>query len=520
MILLLSSFLPTFADTAFNGKIDETHWAYSLAQSLEARKILLEDDPYQLGEAITYNQFVSLLNRIDSSFEIPKLDKDKTITRQEAVVVIAGLYHYDSIIKDLAKFSLPYTDVNSHIAEYKMALDFGIITPSSNGRFRPNDSLKFEEALAMIYHVDRLHLAKPEALGTYYAISSYSQIDMIKDVNYVIYGWSRLEYSAATNQILLNSTSENKNEYKVPLGYSEAITAADKANAKKYLMVSLKDDIITIDNKSVKLSDYIFQSTDNLDKVVSKIVVNVENNAQDIPYDGVLIDFEGFKGQDKAKQFNLFLSSLKVRLDFYNADLLVAVQPVRKAGIAYYDGYDFKSIGRLADYVILMAHDYAAKQLTQDEMDAGMSITPLAPINEIYYALEAITDSDKGVQDKSKIIIQFSMDSAQWKLQDGKIINSRPYTPTYSAIADRIKKGEEPTYSTDLESPYLVYYNEEDQTRNMIWYEDSRSIDAKIDLSLKFGIKNFSFWRLGTIPNDDSVAYFDIWNHIIEKYYQ
>jgi spore germination protein YaaH len=54
-------------------------------------------------------------------------------------------------------------------------------------------------------------------------------------------------------------------------------------------------------------------------------------------------------------------------------------------------------------------------------------------------------------------------------------------------------------YSQLYESPYFTY--ELDGAKNIIWYEDERSVAAKAKLAKMFGIKGLSFWRLGTIPD-------------------
>ena len=75
------------------------------------------------------------------------------------------------------------------------------------------------------------------------------------------------------------------------------------------------------------------------------------------PYSGVTIDFEGLKGADVKQGFNTFLTDLSAQLKAQNKTLYVTVQPALSTG-AYYDGFDYRTIGQLADKVILMAHDY------------------------------------------------------------------------------------------------------------------------------------------------------------------
>jgi spore germination protein YaaH len=148
-----------------------------------------------------------------------------------------------------------------------------------------------------------------------------------------------------------------------------------------------------------------------------------------------------------------------------------------------------------------MAHDYAAKTLTAAEMNMGYTKTPVTPIYEIYTALQEITDTDTGVQDKSKIALAISFNNVQWKLRDGKVTRPAAYQPEPTAIYGRmLDPAAVLNYSDGYQNPYITYYNDTDSTDNIGWYEDTRSIGAKMDLARMFGITGISFWRLGIIP--------------------
>jgi spore germination protein YaaH len=135
-------------------------------------------------------------------------------------------------------------------------------------------------------------------------------------------------------------------------------------------------------------------------------------------------------------------------------------------------------------------------------MDSGFNVTPLSPINEVYYALKAITDPVSGVEDAGKVLLQFSFDSAQWKLRDGRIINREPFHPAYEAVQNRVALGASRQYSLKYESPFITFIDENDGTDNIVWYEDMRSVSAKLNLAAMFRVKGVSLWRLGLIPDD------------------
>ncbi len=507
--------------------IPRSHWSYSLSQELISEDIINSSDSFEMGKPTNYRLFMKMIDNIEANAKFKKQgkielfkDNQYELTRLDAVKISIQYLGYDWLAQQLKNSNLKFNDVDSDKGYLQLALDFGIVSESSS--FRPNDLLKQEEAIAFIYHINRLKSSDISSLHSYYAINSYSQIGMINKLDSLSFGWSRLEFSKVTNDVVLNSSSQNDNEYRVPTGYTEVVKATDAASIPKYLMVAVKDETVLNKelNKDVQLTDYILSDKAAMDRTISLITTMLDKNSQRIVYDGVLIDFESLSGEETAGKYNLFLSNLKIALNGGNKKLLVAVHPVRKAGIAYYDGYDYKSIGRLADYVILMAHDFYPKKLSKAEMQSGYTITPLVAINDLYYALKGITDPNTGVIDKSKIIVQFSMDSVQWKIKDGAIVNETPYHPTYSAISDRIKSGVAITYSDSMKSPYIIFEDGTDKTRNIVWYEDQRSMQSKIDLVKYFGISNTSIWRLGLISDNvdrpnETPQYLNIWNQFL-----
>lgn len=529
-ITLIFIILISQVSLADNGDIPKGHWVNNLIDTLKSDDILSENENIVLGEKVKYEAFAAWISEVEdhASIKTPgKLEYSKgnteLLTRMDAVKISIKYLGYDWLAQQLKNSNLTFTDVPSDKGYVQLAVDFGLVS-SGNKIFRPNDVLTSEEAIAFIYHLNRLKKTKIDLLHSYYAISSYSQIDKVSKLDAVSYGWSRVEVSKVNGDIILNTSSQNSNEYNVPSGYTQAIKEANDNDVDKYLMVTVKDELAYDKNlnKDIPLTELIINNMNSSSNAIALITNNLTNNSQRINYKGVLIDFEGLKGQENAVKFNLFLSNLKVALNDLDKSLIVAVPPVRKAGLSYYDGYDYKSIGRLADYVILMAHDFYPKKLTTTEMQSGYTITPLVPINDLYYALKGITDKDTGITDKNKILLQFSIDSVQWKVENGQIINSTPYHPTYDAILARMNIGVESTYLDSLKSVNIIFEDAADKTRNIVWYEDQRSLQAKIDMMKYFGIYNASIWRLGIIPDIEDPAnspprYLNLWNQFLQN---
>ncbi|HHY78702.1 MAG TPA: hypothetical protein GX498_09425 [Clostridiales bacterium] len=562
--MLISSFVYANENTyiVFTD-VPENHWAYEAVHNLRVLKITdgIGNNMFGLGMTVTRAEFVAFLVKlmqwelvspeqgsfadnmdntawyyaaIETALQHDVISKDiqnfrpkDAITREEMAVMLVRALGYKSLAEQLNNLDSPFDDVSENIGYITMAKDFGIITGVGNNMFKPKDTAKREEAAAMMTRMYEKLNSPIKELHGFYAIKSAPQADMIKELDSVGFGWSRIEYDAETGSIVLNTTRKNNNEFAIPEGFEAPLSMAVENNVRTSLMVFGSNETIisTKDGSRVPLLQYILTNPEASKQAVEAITsqVNAAFGGDDsLTFQGVVIDFENIRGEELKKAFTEFLAKLKEELDKTDKHLYVAVHPARKPGQAYYDGYDFRSIGEIADKVILMAHDYYAKRLTDAEMEMGYTLTPVSPIDEVYYALKAIKDESTGVKDRSKIWIQFSFDSAQWKLREGKVINRNPYSPGYDAIQRRLLMDEvEISYSERLQNPYASFYDSTDDTLNVIWYEDSRSIQAKIDLAKMFGIHGISLWRLGNIPdfyeNENKEIYMDVWRHILRE---
>ena len=423
----------------------------------------------------------------------PYFRPDAPITREDMAVMVVRTLGYDGLGKQLGNLAKPFPDVGSNSGYITIARDLGVINGISDSQFAPGDTAVREQAAAMLIRMHRLFENKAAFSNGFYAIGSYSQINAIDSLDSVCFGWSRLELE--NGSLSLNTTASNNNEYNIPSGYQEPLSRA--AGKVKMLMVAVKDS-----DSPVIIND------GRLREEAAGIISQAALSGDGLLYDGVLIDFETLRGGQSGSNFNSFLS--KLRDGAPGKQIYVAVHPKRRPGIAYYDGYDYKTIGEIADKVILMAHDYYPKSLTAAEMSSGVVKTPPAPLDEVYYAIKSICDPVTGVSDRSKVLLQVSFDSVQWKTIDGKIVNQAPYRPAYSAIVQRIQSGAETGYDAVLQSPYISFFNGEDQTDNIVWYEDTRSVAAKAGLAELFGLGGLSYWRLGIIPDFSSEMFLNV----------
>ena len=288
--------------------------------------------------------------------------------------------------------------------------------------------------------------------------------------------------------------------YGVPSGSGEVYSLAQENSVPANLSVfmSASQAMTLPDGTASNACKEILLDADAREAAVTQIVDALSG---EYAYAGVTIDFELLRGAALREGFVSFLTALREQTQALDKTVFVCVHPATEDA-AYYDGYDFRAIGELCDRVILMAHDYQASKLTASAMSAGFTTTPLTPFPSVYYALKAITDAQTGVEDPSKIALALSLGSVGWSLRDGKVLTAGAMHPTMADIYARLKQpGTAKNYSEKYQNAYITYYDAADDTENIVWYEDARSVQAKLALARMFGINGVSVWRLGIVPD-------------------
>lgn len=524
---MLSLALPCAASDGFSD-VPADSWASEVIRRADALGLMqgVGGGAFGYGRTVKRCEFVTLLGRmlgwtpvapqtasfadvgtktwyysaVETALANGSFDKSKNfrpeepITRSEMAVMFIRALGYAPLAEEAEKLGLaPFTDVTENRGSIAVAADIGMINGVGGGRFDPAGSALREHLAAMMVRVyDRLH-GSPDWLHGFYAFSSWSQHELTDKMDAVSAGWSRL--GLADGRVTLNTTAALGNEWCIPQSYESITTYLDENGTPLNLDVYMDNaagearDILTDPQKR---TDAVAAITDELRRSYTAIGKN--------PYSGVTIDFEGLTGQAQRAGFTAFLTQLREALDDLDGCLYVAVQPAAPDG--WFDGYDYRAIGRLADRVILMAHDYNATDLTGFEGSTYYKTTALTPLAGVWYSLRAITDPDTGVQDKSKLALAISFSSLAWQTRDGLLVSGTPVYPASDTVAKRLAQPDTVTgWSETYKNPWAAYTTE-DGSEYFLWYENGRSVQEELRLARLFGINGVSLWRIGLIPED------------------
>jgi spore germination protein YaaH len=437
------------------------------------------------------------------------------ITREEMAVMLVRGLGYKTLAQSVAAFGTPFKDLTGNTGFIAIASDIGMTKGTSPTTFAPAQTAKREEAAAMLVRVYEKYIEETDWVHGFYAISSYSQKELAEDMDAISLGWSRMSFSAGKGAYL-NTTSAENNEYNVPQGYQDAVSYFEDHHIKTHLSVYMDTaaKVTTADGGSTDVCSAILldgaQRTQAVNAIVNELTVDYNTIGYN-PYSGVTIDFEGMKGEALKGGFTVFLSELSAALKPLGKTLYVTVPPALSDG-QYFDAYDYRAIGDLADKVILMAHDYNGTAMPDNLLGSEYyRNTPVSPIAGVYYALRAITDENTGVRDASKIALAVSFSSVGWELDaNRKLASAASVSPSTATIHSRLSGGAVMGYSEVYRNPYLEYTTEEGKDI-FLWYEDERSVSDKLALAKLFGVTGVSFWRLGIIPDyDEEGLYFNV----------
>lgn len=336
-------------------------------------------------------------------------------------------------------------------------------------------------------------------LHGFYANASYSQLELAGEMDAVSLGWGRLRLDEGGAWV--STTRENGNEWAVPQG-AELVTDYLDERGVPYNLCVYASASATVELAGEEVGVLAAAlSPAYREKTVAALVAAAEG------YGGLTVDFEGLRLETDRDAFTAFMEALRAALP---ADKLLyaAVPPDR-----WYKGYDYRAIGEVCDKVILMAHDYQWTQAPQENLGTPYTDTPIAPIGQVAEALAHFTDPDTGVRDLSKAAMAVAFSCAGVEVdEDGLLLDTKVYNPGTATLTRRLlQEDAQAGWSEEYQAPYVFYHDEEGR-RYRVWYEDARSVEAKVELAYQYGVTGLSLWRLGTVPAEES---YDAWSAVL-----
>ena len=203
------------------------------------------------------------------------------------------------------------------------------------------------------------------------------------------------------------------------------------------------------------------------------------------PYYGVNFNIEYVFPYDRDS-YSQFLRRASEALHAQGYFLSTAIAPKESAsqeGILY-SAHDYEAHGRWADRVIIMTYEwgytYSAPQA-------------VSPVNRVRRVLEyAVTQIPAG-----KILMGFSNYGYSWKLPWRQGDAARVIANA-AAMNLAVSVGAEMKFDQTAQAPFFSYTDSAGQ-RHAVWFEDVRSVQARLQLVKEFGLAGISFWTINQL---------------------
>ena len=215
---------------------------------------------------------------------------------------------------------------------------------------------------------------------------------------------------------------------------------------------------------------------------VRRLIEEILETLVEEGYGGVDVDFESVAAADRQKYVD-FIQALADRLNPRGYTVTVALAPKLsddQEGLLY-EGIDYQGLGQAANNVLLMTYEWG---YTYSE---PMAVAPLNSVRQVVeYALTRIP--------AEKIFLGVPNYAYDWTLPYVAGQSRARALGNQQAVALAQHKGAEIMFDPIAQTPYFNYYDE--GTQHEVWFEDARSIRAKLALIPEYGLQGASYWNL------------------------
>ncbi|MBQ2614223.1 MAG: LysM peptidoglycan-binding domain-containing protein [Clostridia bacterium] len=267
----------------------------------------------------------------------------------------------------------------------------------------------------------------------------------------------------------------NTNGGLVPLDDENLITLAEEYGTKPLMHLSTLTEEGGFSNARASL---VFNDPQIQESLINEILALMEEKG----YQGLDVDFE-FIFPEERFDYIAFLQNLRVRLNERGLPLFSALAPKTsdtQRGVLY-EGHDYAGIGASANAVLLMTYEW------------GYTFGPplaVAPINNVRrvveYALTRISSE--------KLFLGIPTYGYNWTLPYERGNPGAPSLSPVEAVNLAREFGAEIQYDTQAQSPWFQYTDNEGRLHE-VWFEDARSIQAKLALASELGLKGVGYWN-------------------------
>ena len=217
-------------------------------------------------------------------------------------------------------------------------------------------------------------------------------------------------------------------------------------------------------------------------QVRKTLIDNIVSTLQAKNYYGLDIDFEYILPED-GDAYDRFLRMVTERLHPLGFIVTTALAPKLSADQSglLYQAHHYPVHGRLADHVILMTYEWGYTY------GAPMAVSPINQVRKVLnYAVTVIPSE--------KILMGVPNYGYDWTLPYRPRTAARTVSNT-QATELAIRRNAAIQFNTESQAPFF-HYNDDAGTRHVVWFEDARSMQAKLRLVDVYNLGGVSYWTI------------------------
>ncbi len=196
-------------------------------------------------------------------------------------------------------------------------------------------------------------------------------------------------------------------------------------------------------------------------------------------YDGVNIDFENVAGGDRDG-LNAMMFNVSQRLHPLNKLVTIALpSKTHETFSGFSGGFDYAGLAPNVDYAVLMAYD--------QHYSGG----PAGPIADIAWVNDVLNYAES-IFAPGKLLLGLPLYGYNWNVSVGGTAKPMAYGDVvttvfaYGAQIRMVDAAQSPTFTYDGGNGI-----------HQVWFENSTSLQAKLDLASNKGVAGWAAWRLG-----------------------
>ena len=262
----------------------------------------------------------------------------------------------------------------------------------------------------------------------------------------------------------------------VDLNDAELITAAVSAGVAPLMHLSTltEEGGFSNDLASLVLNDSV---------VRNRLIENIVFILREKGYRGLDVDFEFVFARD-AGPYAAFIRNLTQTLNPLGYPVIVALAPKTSAtqpGLLY-EGHDYAALGAAANEVLLMTYEWGYTY------GPPMAVAPLPNVRAVVeYALTEIPPE--------KIWLGIPNYGYDWPLPYVQGQTKATSISNRYAVQLALRYNAEIQFDERAQSPWFRYRDEQG-AQHEVWFEDARSIRAKLALIPEYGLRGAGYWNL------------------------